>query len=96
MAEEKKRFPWWLPACSVLLVIFAVALGFVETVGRQGTIVGRFNRLEMYMSEAEVRAILGPGDVNGVDSGWEASFWHEGPVEVRAHWASPPAEAESV
>jgi hypothetical protein len=59
MAEEKKRFPWWWLACAVLLVIFAAVMGFIETVGRQGTIVGRYEQIHPEMSRREVYAILG-------------------------------------
>jgi len=45
MAEGKKRFRWWLLVGAVLLAIFAAALGLIETVGRRGTIVGRYERL---------------------------------------------------
>jgi hypothetical protein len=61
MAEEKKRFPWWLVATAALLLVAAV-LGFIETVGWRGTIVGRYERIQDGMSEAEALSILGPGD----------------------------------
>jgi hypothetical protein len=59
MAERKKRFPWWLAACAAALAIVAAVLGFIETVGRQGTIVGRYDRLTKGMSYADIISVLG-------------------------------------
>jgi hypothetical protein len=60
MPEAKKRFPWWLIVCAALFVLLAAVVGFIETVGRQGTIIGRSERIKPGMPEAEVEKILGP------------------------------------
>jgi hypothetical protein len=62
MAEEKKRFPWWVPASAVSVAIFALVFAFIEIVGRRGTLVDRYKLLTKWMSEADVLAILGPPD----------------------------------
>jgi|SRR5579885_1535468 len=81
MPEEKKRFPWWLLGCAVALVLLAAVVGFIETVGRERTIIGRFDKLEVGMPETKVEAILGRADLE--QSG---SYWHEGPVDVEVVW----------
>jgi hypothetical protein len=50
MVEKKKRFPWWLFACAALGVLGASLVGFIEIVGREGTIVGRYERVRTGMS----------------------------------------------
>jgi hypothetical protein len=87
MADEKKRFPWWLVVCAVLLVPLAAVVGLIETVGRQGTIVGRCERVKPGMLDTEARAILGPPDEE--DShvfGVYGSVWREGPIVVIVQW----------
>jgi hypothetical protein len=56
----KKRFPWRLLACAVVLVLIAAVVGFIETVGREGTIIGRYEQVRDGMSKEQVVAILGP------------------------------------
>lgn len=46
-------------AGAVLAVLFAAAIGFIETVGREGTIVGRYERIKHGASEAELVAVMG-------------------------------------
>jgi hypothetical protein len=64
MAEEKKRFPWWLVACAAGLVLLAAMLGFIETVGRQGTIIGRYERL---LAPTYLQSLAGDADMEGFD-----------------------------
>jgi hypothetical protein len=95
MAEAQKRFSWWLVVAAVLPVFFAAVVGFIETVGRQGTIVARFHRLELNMAEGEARAILGRReDMNipsiGHNPGW--SIWREGPMDLTIYWIQGPRE----
>lgn len=45
MTKAQKRFSWWLVAYSLLLAICGLLFSLIETVGRQGTIVGRFHRI---------------------------------------------------
>jgi hypothetical protein len=72
MSEEKKRFPWWLVACAVVLVLLAAVLGFIETVGRQGTLLGRYEHIKERMSRDEARRILGtPSYSNYFSDHWE-------------------------
>jgi hypothetical protein len=59
MAESQKRFPYRLLACSVLLVLLAAVLSFIETVGRRGTLVGRYQQIKDDMSAAQVAHALG-------------------------------------
>jgi hypothetical protein len=68
MPDEKKRFPWRLAACAFLLVALAAVLGFIETVGRQGTIVGRYERIRVGMLRTETDSILGPADYEAARS----------------------------
>lgn len=89
MAEAQKRFPWWLLVCSVLLPIFASVMAFVVTVGRQGTLVGKYDQVEVGMPESTARAIVGrPAEVDvphvGVYEAW--SLWREGPGELTIFW----------
>jgi hypothetical protein len=74
MTDERKRLPWWLMASAVLLVLFAAVLGFVETVGRRGTIMGRIGRVHVGMSRPDVIHIMGAPDA---DSSSRAARWHE-------------------
>jgi hypothetical protein len=62
MAEEKKRFPWWLVAGGLAAVILAAAraVSFIETTGRRGALVVGYERITARMPEADVLAILGP------------------------------------
>jgi hypothetical protein len=62
MTEEKKRFPWRLIGCAVLAVLLAAVVGFIETAGREGTVIGRYERIKRIKhgaSEAEIVAIMG-------------------------------------
>jgi len=59
MPEEKKPFPWWLAVSATLLVPLAAALGFIEAVGRQGTLAGRWQHIKEGMSKEEITAIVG-------------------------------------
>jgi hypothetical protein len=90
MAEGQKRFPWWLVACAALLVPPAAVIGFIETVGRQGTTVGRCQRLELGMAEFDALALVGrPADwnFNSPDFGDGAcSMWYDGPMDVTVYW----------
>jgi hypothetical protein len=81
MAEEKKRFGWWLVLCAVLAVLLAAVLGLVETVGRQGTIVGRFQRIEKGMAMPDVVAVLGVSSSTASRPRFWGE-WKEGPVKV--------------
>jgi hypothetical protein len=85
MAEEKKRLPWRLLACAVALLIAGLTVGFIETIGRQGTIVGRYERIKDGMKLTEVLRILGPPlPDNGTlpqDMG-QMQVWAEGPMYV--------------
>jgi hypothetical protein len=65
MAESPKRFPWCWRAVAVLLVIFAVVVGFIETVGPRGTIVSRYEQIERGMSREETFDILGDASYSG-------------------------------
>src|SRR5579885_2286626 len=78
MPEEKKRLPWWLVACAAVLVPLAAVLGFIETVGRRGTIYGRFNEIGNGMSRADVLRILGPPSYAPDKEGlvWEVGLDH--------------------
>jgi hypothetical protein len=76
VTHSRCRFGVWIVAFSVPLVLLGTILGFIETVGRQGTIIGRYERLpaptvrqlnasyssanQEELSEAEVFAIFGP------------------------------------
>ena len=84
MAEAKKRFPWWLVVCAALLVPLAAALGLIETVGRRGTLVGRYERLKEGMSKEEIRAILGAPQarLSIAPSEMNAWVWDDGPAKV--------------
>jgi hypothetical protein len=89
MAEEKKPFPWWLVAWVVVLAILGTALGFIETVGRRGTLVGRYERIHEAMAASKALAILGPPDITGSrhpDPAYSGPVqmycWHEGPAAV--------------
>src|SRR5579885_1863223 len=64
MPEEKKRFPWWLVVCALVCVIGAALLGFIETVGRRGTIVGRYERL---LAPTYMQSLAGGRDIEGLD-----------------------------
>jgi hypothetical protein len=69
MVEEKKRFSWRVLASAGLVVVLAALVGFIETVGRQGTIIGRAERLKTGMSRLQVAQILGRADIfRGTDS----------------------------
>jgi hypothetical protein len=64
MAEDKQRFPWWPLAGAVVLGTAALlVLGVIETVGRQGTIIGRAEGIKIGMSR--VAQILGVASLNG-------------------------------
>ena len=61
MAEQKKRVSWSMVVCGVILVPLGVVFGFIETVGRQGTLLGRHERLiaQHPRTEADVLTTLG-------------------------------------
>jgi hypothetical protein len=59
MAEAQKRFPWRLTACAALSLLSALFVGFIETVGRQVTFIGRYEQIKEGMSLAETVQILG-------------------------------------
>jgi hypothetical protein len=88
MAEEKKRFLWWLWAGAMALAIFAHVFGFIETVGRRGTLGDRYEQIEVGMRYDRVLRILGTPD--GVELGGQFAataelyypYWREGPDEV--------------
>jgi hypothetical protein len=90
MAEEKKRFPWRLVVCAAVLVPVAAVLGFIETVGRQGTILGRSEEVKDGMSREQVHRILGTPSISHVDAEWfdgrvivdTDDQWFDGPVSV--------------
>jgi hypothetical protein len=90
MAEEKKRFPWWLIVCAVLFVPLAAVFRFIETVGREGTILGRYERVTEGMKYDDAARILGTPDDEGLGpsrflgpaSLAHYSHWSEGPSEV--------------
>jgi hypothetical protein len=65
MPEEKKRFPWWLVAASLLLAICGLLFGLIETFGRQGTLIGRSESINRGMPSGEVIRILGWPDDGG-------------------------------
>ena len=81
MSERRKRLPWRLLACAVLLVILAAGIGLIETVGRHGTIVGRFERIQEGMALPEVVAVLGASS-SAVSRPRFWGEWGEGPVKV--------------
>lgn len=64
MPETQKRFPYRLLVCSVVLVILAAAIGLIETVGRRGTIVGRYERLR---APTYLQTLAGGADMEGFD-----------------------------
>lgn len=78
-AEEKK--PWWLVVSAVLLLVAAVVY-FIDTVGRDGTLVGRYDLVRTGMSFAEAKDALGsyPGVLDGKT---HDRYWFDGPAEVR-------------
>jgi hypothetical protein len=78
MPDEKNRFPWWLLAVAGLPL--AAVLGFIETVGRQGTLVGRFELVRTGMSFVEVVDALGscPCVLDDRDQ-----YWLDDPVDVK-------------
>jgi hypothetical protein len=81
MSEGKKRFPRWLIICALLLVPFAAVLGLIETVGRQGALVGRYELIKEGMSRAETYRILGrPPDTTMIAGLVEV--WIDRPFEV--------------
>ena len=53
MADERKRFPWWLIACAALLVPLAAVVGFIETLGRHGSVVQNYELVKEGMSQPE-------------------------------------------
>ena len=85
MAEEKKRFPWWLVVVAAALVPLAAALGIIETVGRQGTIIGAADRIQAGMSHDRVWSIIGPPVSSDIEnSGWSVTEgWLESPITVQ-------------
>ena len=87
MAEEKKRFPWWWVVCAAILLPLAAALGFIETVGRKGTIVGRWELIagpdegiKKGTSRAETFRVLGEHWREGRLGAM--GFWNDGPAHV--------------
>jgi hypothetical protein len=60
MGEPKKRFPLWVFACAVLSVLGASFVGFVELVGRQSTIIGRYEQVKDGTTYDEVCDIINP------------------------------------
>jgi hypothetical protein len=73
MEEPKKRPRFLVIACAAALVIAAIVLGFIETVGRRGTIVGRSTRVTLGMPLAEVLRIFGPAEC----SAEKELIWYE-------------------
>ena len=110
MAEEKKRFPWWLVVCAAVLLLLGAVVGFIETVGRQGTIVGRYDRLTKGMSYADIISVLGRDpdeeflDAAELEQHGNACpySWREGPaelwivVEARLIFMRDPTDPRSV
>ena len=80
MAEEKKRFPWRLWAGTLVALLLAAVVGFIETVGRRGTVVGRYERIHVGMSRGRVDQILSH-DFPTENSGW-LEFWNDGPLSL--------------
>lgn len=64
MAELHKRFPYRMLAGAVLLVIVAAVLAFVETVGRRGTLVARYERL---LAPTYQQRLAGGADMEGFE-----------------------------
>jgi hypothetical protein len=102
MADEKKRFPWWLAAGAVVLAIVGTALGFIETVGRRGTLVGRWEavRAHVAMPEAELVRLLGPPlHMTPTPVPWaeslQAYVWEDGPA-ILAAFVYPEARTATV
>ena len=105
MSEENKRFPWWWLACAVVLVLLAVALGFVEATGPQGTIVRRYELVKEGMSQPEVRAVIGRSPHTTVEHGgvptqslseYEADPYgdHAPAIWRRYEWEDGPLEVK--
>jgi len=90
MAEQKKRFPWCLGVCAVVLLLLGTVVGFIETVGRQGTLTRAetINDEEQH-SKADVLRILGPPTstkrlLNDEDHEVGTLYeWEDGPIRVR-------------
>jgi hypothetical protein len=84
MPEEKKRFPWWVWAVAALLGIFVVVAGFIETVGRRGTLIVQYDRIQEGMSWDETVRILGRDwyaplvSISGSPGKWRC--WDDGTV----------------
>jgi hypothetical protein len=102
MAEPKKRIPHWVLVCSVLLAIVAAVLGFIEAVGRRGTIVGRYHRLaegNTVTAEEAFRILGKPDDYREVPSistspvppEWRRYFLASNRTKLAA-WREGPAE----
>jgi hypothetical protein len=90
MAEEKKRFPWWLVVCAVVAVLLAAVIGFIETVGRRGTPADRYERVgkgiltKAGMVKEDIVAILGaPTKIENGSKRGEICVWQDGPAEIR-------------
>jgi len=84
MAHERNRFPWWLVACAAILMPLAAVVGLIETVGRQGTLAGRFHLIQQGLREDECLAILGqrPRTSISLQSG-HVCVWQDGPNQAR-------------
>jgi hypothetical protein len=99
MEESKKRLPLWMIFLAVLLIVCAPLVGFIETVGRQGTIIGRCAQLRNGMSKEEVITILGHerpsswvGEHGGTYQERTLSHWEE----VAARYIKLPRHIQGV
>lgn len=95
MAEARKRVPWWLIVCTAILVPLAAVVGLIETVGRQGTLVGRLEqvpdtRSRGWIPEHEFLRIMGPPSETSLGTlpricgaTWGVHYrWRDGPASL--------------
>jgi hypothetical protein len=94
VVTSKKRLWYWLIAAAAPFVICALLVTFIAIVGRQGTLVGRYDRVESGMQLADAFATLGSGFEYWND---KELHWSEGPANVTLHvqlQITPPSGAE--
>jgi hypothetical protein len=84
MVEEKKRLPWRLIVLAVVVLTCALLVGFIETAGRQGTIVGRYEQIENGMPREKILRILGDSPFQEACGRW--AMWPDGPVVIMVNF----------